>query len=174
MPTEKGVKAAVQNPASDVGSSTDAADDLPPSYSLGGMAYLGYRLAVTAKLFDRKFVRILQEHSTLTLPQWRCIAQLGLKQPGTVRSLAEGAVVDRAEASRALAQLVTQGLVQRLENEGDHRSPNFVLTKQGRQIFEKVRKPVKVFIASLAEQVTPEDMQAADRVLWTMWKGCLD
>ena len=147
---------------------------IPPSFHLGGLPYFGYRLAVTAKLFDRKFVEILKAHSTLTLPQWRCVAQLGLSEPGTVRSLAEGAVVDRAEVSRALARLVAQGLVARHDNLGDQRSPHFTLTAQGRDVFGSLRKPVSEFIGSLITQVAESDIEAADRVLWTVSKGCLD
>lgn len=148
--------------------------DIPPSYRIGGVAYFGYRLAVTAKLFDRKFVEILQSHSTLTLPQWRCVAQMGLSEPATVRSLADGAAVDRAEVSRALARLVAQGLVERHENASDQRSPRFTLTPAGREVFETVRKPVSRFIRSLVAQVDEADIEAADRVLWTLAQGCLD
>jgi len=153
---------------------TETEGDIPPSFHLGGLPYFGYRLAVTAKLFDRKFVEILKAHSTLTLPQWRCVAQLGLAEPGTVRSLAEGAVVDRAEASRALARLAVQGLVQRHDNQGDQRSPHFTLTPEGRALYERLRKPVAEFIGSLITQVDKRDIEAADRVLWTVSKGCLD
>ncbi|MCB5426034.1 MarR family transcriptional regulator [Altererythrobacter sp. CC-YST694] len=149
-------------------------EDLPPSYRLGGIAYFGYRLAVTAKLFDRKFMEVLKAHSTLTLPQWRCLAQLGLAEPGTVRSLAEGAVVDRAEVSRALARLIAQGIVQRHDNEGDQRSPHFSLTPEGRALYDRLRKPVSQFIGSLVSQVDKDDIDAADRVLWTLSKGCID
>jgi len=148
--------------------------DIPPSYLVGGLPYFGYRLAVTAKLFDRKFVEILKQHSTLTLPQWRCVAQLGLSEPGTVRSLADGAAVDRAEVSRALAQLVAQGLVERQDNSTDQRSPNFTLTGEGRTVYEMVRKPVSKFIRGLIEQVEERDIEAADRVLWTVSIGCLE
>jgi DNA-binding MarR family transcriptional regulator len=147
---------------------------VPPSYDIGGLPYFGYRLAVTAKLFDRKFVEILRAHSTLTLPQWRCVAQLGLAEPGSVRSLAEGAAVDRAEVSRALARLVAQGIVARRDNRDDQRSPQFTLTAEGRALFDHVRKPVSEFIRSLVSQVAESDIEAADRVLWTVSKGCLD
>lgn len=146
---------------------------VPPSYGIGGLPYFGYRLAVTAKLFDRKFVELLQRHSSLTLPQWRCVAQLGLAEPGTVRSLADGAAVDRAEVSRALARLEKQGLVERHGNSGDQRSPNFTLTDEGRAVFESVRKPVSQFIRGLIAQVEVADIEAADRVLWTVSQGCL-
>ncbi|WP_054530896.1 MarR family transcriptional regulator [Erythrobacter sp. SG61-1L] len=151
-----------------------ADEDIPPSYRLGGMAFFGYRLAVTAKLFDRKFVEMLKANSTLTLPQWRCVAQLGLAERGTVRSLAEGAVVDRAEVSRALARLEAQGIVQRHRNEEDQRSPQFSLTADGRALYDRLRKPVSQFIGTLVSQVEKSDIEAADRVLWTISKGCFD
>ena len=162
-----------QSAANDV-ARTQEGGEIPPSFHLGGLPYFGYRLAVTAKLFDRKFVEILKTHSTLTLPQWRCVAQLGLSEPGTVRSLAEGAVVDRAEVSRALARLVAQGIVARADNQGDQRSPQFTLTPEGRALFASLRKPISEFIGSLITQVAESDIEAADRVLWTVSKGCLD
>lgn len=145
---------------------------VPPSYRVGGLPYFGYRLAVTAKLFDRKFVEVLKAHSDLTLPQWRCLAQLGLSEPGTVRSLAEGAVVDRAEASRALGRLVAEGIVRRHENEDDQRSPRFTLTPEGRALYQELRKPVSAFISSLVADVDQADIEAADRALWAVAQGC--
>ena len=144
------------------------------SYDLGGLGYFGYRLAVTAKLFDREFIEILKAHSTLTLPQWRCVAQLGLAEPGTVRSLAEGAAVDRAEVSRSLARLVAQGVVARHDNEDDQRSPQFTLTAEGRALFVRVRRPVSEFIRSLIADVSQSDIEAADRVLLAVSQGCHD
>lgn len=145
---------------------------LPPTYAVGGMSYFGYRLAVTAKRFDRKFVEILEAHSNLTLPQWRVVAQLGLAEPGTVRSLAEGAEVDRAEASRALARLEDEGLVRREDNASDQRSPHFRLTQEGRETFERVRAPVSDFIRGIVATVDERDIAAADRVLEAVWRAC--
>ena len=145
---------------------------LPPTYSAGGMSYFGYRLAVTAKRFDRKFVEILEAHSSLTLPQWRVMAQLGLAEPGTVRSLAEGAEVDRAEASRALATLEDKGLVRREPNARDQRSPHFRLTEEGRDTFDRVRAPVAEFIRGIVAAVAEEDIAGADRVLQAVWRAC--
>ena len=145
---------------------------LPPTYSVGGMAYFGYRLAVTAKRFDRKFVEILESHSALTLPQWRVVAQLGLAEPGTVRSLAERAEVDRSETSRALATLEANGFVRREPNNRDQRSPLFLLTARGRETFERVRSPAAEFIRGIVAAVDDEDIVGADRVLQAIWRAC--
>jgi len=157
----------VPRPAADI-------NQLLPLYDIGGRSYFGYRMVLAAKLFDRSIIRLLAEHSDLNLPQWRVIAQLGLLSRGTVRSLADGAAVDRAEISRATRALEQRGLVRRREDSGDRRSPVFTLTPSGRRRYAVVRKPISRFIAQLVEGVAPADLEAANRVLWAITTGCLD
>ncbi|WP_129790465.1 MarR family winged helix-turn-helix transcriptional regulator [Sphingosinicella sp. CPCC 101087] len=145
-----------------------------PFWDIGGGAYFGYRMAIAARLFDRRIAQILAGHGGLTLPQWRVLAQLGLMGTGTVRSLADGAVVDRSEASRALKDLEGRSYVARSENPQDRRSPTFSLTEQGMKQFEITRRPISRFIQDLAKGTTDEDMKAANRVLWTVTQGCLE
>ena len=146
---------------------------LLPFYDIGGQAYFGYRMVLAAKLFDRRITEILGESGTLTLPQWRVVSQLGLSATGTVRSLADGAAVDRAEVSRATRELVRLGLVERRENGQDKRSPSFELTDAGRKSFGAIRKPISKFIEHLVDGLHREDLEAANRVLWAITLGCL-
>lgn len=152
---------------------TASVGQLLPLYDIGGRSYFGYRMVLAAKLFDRNITRLLAEHSDLTLPQWRVLAQLGLLSRGTVRSLADGAAVDKAEISRATRALELRGLVRRREDQGDRRSPVFTLTPSGRRSYTVVRKPISRFIAQLVEGVDPPDLKAANRVLWAITTGCL-
>ena len=80
------------------------------------------------------------------MPQWRVITQLGVTTTGTVRSLADGAAVDRAEISRATRELLRRGLLNRREDPSDKRSPQFTLTPSGRKLYRSVRKPILEFI----------------------------
>ncbi len=146
---------------------------LLPLYDIGGQPYFGYRMVLAARLFDRRVVEILEEMGELTLPQWRVVAQLGLIATGTVRSLADGAAVDRAEVSRAIQELTKLGLVERTENAADKRSPTFALTDAGRKSFGAVRKPIGKFILHLVDNLDPKDLEAANKVLWAITKGCL-
>jgi len=146
---------------------------LVPLYDIGGQAYFGYRVVLAARLFDRRIVDILEETGELTLPQWRVVAQLGLIATGTVRSLADGAAVDRAEVSRAIQELMKLGLVERTENVADKRSPTFALTDAGHKSFSAVRKPIGKFILHLVDDLDPQDLEAANKVLWAITKGCL-
>jgi DNA-binding MarR family transcriptional regulator len=146
---------------------------LLPLYDIGGQAYFGYRMVLAARLFDRRIIEILGETGGLTLPQWRVVAQLGLIATGTVRSLADGAAVDRAEVSRAIQELTKLGFVERTENAADKRSPTFALTEAGHESFSAVRKPIGKFILHLVDDLAPEDLEAANKVLWAITRGCL-
>lgn len=146
---------------------------LLPLYDIGGLSYFGYRMVLAAKLFDRRISDILSHSKTLTLPQWRVISQLGLLPNGTVRSLADGAAVDRAEVSRAIRDLVRLGLVHRRESRTDKRSPIFELTEVGRKSFKAIRKPINQFIEHLVADLDRKDLEAANRVLWAITLGCL-
>jgi DNA-binding MarR family transcriptional regulator len=101
------------------------------------------------------------------------VSQLGLIANGTVRSLADGAAVDRAEVSRATRELVRRGLVNRRENSADKRSPTFELTESGRKCFGAIRKPISKFIEHLVDGLDRKDLEAANRVLWAITLGCL-
>jgi DNA-binding MarR family transcriptional regulator len=148
--------------------------EIMPLFNTGGPQYLGYRMVLASKLFDRCIARILAEQCELTLPQWRALAQLALIPDGTVRSLANGAAVDRSEASRALRQLETFGLVTRSVNGEDRRSPRFSQTDEGRKLVARVRKPIFEFIAGLVRNVDAEDLDTANRVMWEIAKGCIE
>ena len=147
---------------------------LLPFYDIGGRSYFGYRIVLAAKHFDRAIQKLLADHSDLSLPEWRVMAQLGLVPTGTVRSLADGAAVDRAEISRALRSLENRGLVQRREDSSDRRSPVFSLTPSGRRRYRAVRKPISDFIVHLIDDVSAKDLEAANRALWALTRGCLD
>ena len=144
-----------------------------PFYDIGGRSYFGYRIVLAAKHFDRAILKLLAAHSDLSLPEWRVMSQLGLVPTGTVRSLADGAAVDRAEISRATRSLESRGLVRRREDKTDRRSPVFSLTPAGRRRYKSVRKPISDFIVHLIDDVSAKDLEAANRALWALTRGCL-
>lgn len=146
---------------------------LLPLYQTGGSGYFGYRMVLAARMFDRRIIQLLKESGTISLPQWRVISQLGLSPRGTVRTLAEGAAVDRAEVSRALRELSEKGLVKREDNIEDQRSPIFSLSAKGKKMFLRLRKPIAAFIERLVKDVSLEDLEAADRVLWAVTRGSI-
>jgi len=161
------------SPASEGGRPRPNIEQFLPLFRTGGLSYFGYRMVLASRLFDRRIQQILGRHSGLTLPQWRVLSQLGLSPEGTVRSLADGAAVDRAEVSRVLRELEDRGFVTRRIDEADRRRPLFSLTPAGTALFQHVRAPIGHFIQHLVDDVAAADLEAADRVLWAVTSGCL-
>ncbi|HWW65798.1 MAG TPA: MarR family transcriptional regulator [Sphingomonadaceae bacterium] len=146
-----------------------------PLHSLDDLHFFGYRLGIAAKLFDRCLVKILQdEQAPVTLSQWRVVAQLHLVETGTVRSLAEGGCVDRAEVSRAARDLVADGFVSRTPNRRDRRSPTFSLTPAGLDLYMRLEKPIRAFLHDLLQPSGKEDVEQAASLLWTIAERSLE
>jgi DNA-binding MarR family transcriptional regulator len=142
-------------------------------YEHGGTTYLGYRLVLAAKLFDRAVARLLAQHSDLTLPQWRVMSQLGLVDEATIRSMSETAAVDRAEVSRAVQRLEQRGLVRRRPNPADRRSPLFGLTASGRRLYATVRQPIIDFVGGITDPLGKRRVDVTNQALWAFTQACL-
>ncbi len=59
------------------------------------------------------------------------------------------------------------------KNGTDKRSPTFELTASGRKSFNAIRKPISRFIEHLVDGLDGKDLEAANRVLWAITRGCL-
>jgi DNA-binding MarR family transcriptional regulator len=149
------------------------AERLRPFWDLAGAGYFAYRLILTAKLFDSMLFRNSANLCGLSPPQLRVVAQLGLVGTGTVRSLAEGASVDGAEVSRAVAALQRRRLVRRLPNLADARSNLFELTASGQRTYANSGKHVWSLVRPALQGLSEHDLIVVDRVLWHLSNHCL-
>ena len=146
---------------------------LRPFWGSAGPGYFAYRLILTAKLCDSMMVVSTASFRDLNPPQLRVIVQLGLLGSGTVRSLAEGAFVDRAEVSRAVGELQQRRLVRRLPNRADARSSLFKLTAAGLRVYSDCGKHAWSLIAPTLQRLGKRDLAVVDRVLWEVSNHCL-
>lgn len=130
--------------------------------------FLTLRIGIVAKLIDRHASHMLASRFRMTLAEWRVLSQLAITSNATVRALAEGMSVDRAEVSRAATSLIRRGCVRRSDNPADRRSPLFACTEEGLKLFRAVRPVRRKFQAALATELTPDQLaglgEALDRL----------
>lgn len=74
----------------------------------------------------------------LTTPKMRTLSVLSVRNGLHIGELAVYAVVDHSTLSRALDQLMTDGLVQRIRDEHDSRATHIFITGSGRAEFERL------------------------------------
>jgi DNA-binding MarR family transcriptional regulator len=97
---------------------------------------LSHRIGVLWKLMGREASRYLTRQYELTVAEWWMLAQLAQRSPRTLRWLADATFTDKAQMSRAAADLVKRGLVERQPDPGDARSVFFTITDSGREVSE--------------------------------------
>lgn len=88
----------------------------------------------------------------------RCLSDRGTL---TLREVAEACAMDGATASRQLAGLVDEGLVERRTAPSDGRSIELTLTPRGREVYERI---VRYRLAHLASAVSDWSGEDRDRL----------
>src|SRR5690606_35235072 len=143
-------------------------------WQIGGPDFLPYRLLLVSKLLDRCTTRLLGTQFSLTVAEWRVLAQLSMDSPSTARRLAERAWVDRAEVSRAVSALIEKGCVSRRDNRHDRPRATRSIPKTGQALHDKIRPQRSAFYGALPSRLTPEDKASVDRALEEFARFSLD
>lgn len=127
--------------------------------------FITYKIGQLAKLFDRNLMPWLAERYDLSLAEWRALTFLYASGPGTVRELANRLRVDRAEVSRACAELVRRGHVRRSEDPYDARSAVFEITASGRALHDRILPLREAVQDELTGTLTQHEHQVLLRAL---------
>jgi DNA-binding MarR family transcriptional regulator len=99
---------------------------------------LTHRLHTLHKLTDRVSQAAYLAEAKLPIGEGRCLAAIGAFGPLSVNDLAQGANLDKGQASRAAQALVEAGLVRKGAHETDGRGVVLTLTPKGRTRWQRV------------------------------------
>jgi DNA-binding MarR family transcriptional regulator len=96
----------------------------------------------------------------LTTPKMRALAVLSVIEGPTMRELAVYAVTEQSTLSRALDQLVAEGLAQRVADAADSRVTRVHATAAGRAVFETLWPTMAEAQARMFRGIPEEDRRA--------------
>lgn len=99
---------------------------------------LTHRLHTLHKLSDRVSQAAYVADAKMSMSEGRCLAAVGAFQPMSINDLAQGANLDKGQASRAAQALVDAGLVRKDADNADGRGVVLSLTAKGRTRWELV------------------------------------
>ncbi|MCZ8105893.1 MAG: MarR family winged helix-turn-helix transcriptional regulator [Burkholderiales bacterium] len=128
-------------------------------------AFLPYRLNVAAQRVAEGLAHVYSEQFGVTIPEWRVMAVLGELNEVTAKDIGHLSRMHKAKVSRAVVSLEEHGLIVRRSNEIDRREAFLMLTARGRAIYEGLIPMALAFQHSLVDGISPEDLEAVDRVL---------
>lgn len=127
--------------------------------------FLPYRLSVLANTISSAIASVYAEQHDLSIPEWRVIAVLA-QEPGlTAAEVAARTAMDKVAVSRAVARLETGGRVRRDAVRGDRRRQQLALTREGRDVYNRVVPWALEYERRLVEALDPAALRALDDAL---------
>ena len=130
-------------------------------------APLGYLVHEVAKLMKRRFEVEARAHG-ITLPQWRALAQIALRNTVTQVALAQAMDADPMTLSGVLDRLEKRGLIERYTDPSDNRAKLTRLTEAGATIYKTAREVGTNMYQSSLDGISAADAAVAEGVLARM------
>lgn len=117
--------------------------------------FLPYRLSVAASRISRRFARLYEAESGISIPEWRVLAHLSQAGSVSVRDIHARVDMDKSKVSRAAARLEEAGLVQKQGNETDRRLVVLTLTGEGEALMRRLGAIAVAFQSELLAELGP-------------------
>jgi DNA-binding MarR family transcriptional regulator len=127
---------------------------------------LWLRLLTCTQLVEKQVRTLLRERFDTTLPRFDLMAQLERAPAGLkMNELSRRMMVTGGNVTGITDQLVAEGLVERIDVEGDRRAYRVRLTAKGRKQFNEMAHQHEDWIVEAFSGLTDKDMAALHKLL---------
>ena len=124
--------------------------------------FLPYRLSILAQIVSESLHDLYAGPFGLTVTQWRVMAALGRFAPLTASDVGQRIVMDKVAVSRAVAGLMTRGLVERATDRNDRRRASLRLSARGRAMHARIVPLALDYEARLYKALSGEERRSFD------------
>ena len=127
---------------------------------------LWLRLLTCSQLVEKRVRVGLREQFDTTLPRFDLMAQLERHPDGLkMKELSHRLMVTGGNVTGITDQLVAEGLVERIEVEGDRRAYRVRLTERGRALFADMAHQHEGWIVAAFDSLSPAEVDALHQLL---------
>ena len=127
---------------------------------------LWLRLLTCAQLIEKQVRCGLRTQFDTTLPRFDLMAQLERNPEGLkMNALSRRMMVTGGNVTGITDQLVREGLVERVDVDGDRRAYYVRLTAPGRKAFDKMAREHEGWIVAAFEALSPRELASLHRLL---------
>ena len=127
---------------------------------------LWLRLLTCSQLIEKRVRGGLRDRFDTTLPRFDLMAQLERHPEGLkMKELSQRLMVTGGNVTGITDQLVAEGLVERVNVEGDRRAFLVRLTPEGRNAFERMAEQHEQWIVQAFEGLSPRELDPLHKLL---------
>ena len=135
----------------------------PPTLDLE--RFLPYRLSVLSNTVSEALATLYGERFNLSVTQWRVIAVLGRYPDLSAVEVAERTRMDKVAVSRAVAELIDSGRLDRQMDRLDRRRSVLNLSVEGRRVYEEIAPLALACEARLLSALSARERDALEGIL---------
>ena len=133
---------------------------------------LWLRLLTCTQLVEKQVRTQLREQFDTTLPRFDLMAQLERNPEGLkMNELSRRMMVTGGNVTGITDQLVGEGVVERLEVDGDRRAYRVRLTATGRKVFGDMARQHEGWIVAAFEALSPREVESFYKLLGKVKQG---
>jgi DNA-binding MarR family transcriptional regulator len=122
-------------------------------------SFIPYRLAVLSARISRAIADLYEQEFDISMPEWRVLAALGENGNVSARTVAANSAMDKVAVSRAVKKLIDRGFVERSFSNDDRRRSELLLSKSGRQVYDKIAPLALSYEHKLLEQLSEKERE---------------
>jgi len=137
----------------------------PPLPTLLLANFAPFRIARLAAGVSDHLAQLYKQRFGLEVPEWQVIATVGSAWTCTAQHIADSTRMHKTRVSRAIAQLVKRGLIERTCNADDRREMELRLTKTGRATYAELVPLALERERALMACLTEEELRAFNEAL---------
>ncbi|SFU79024.1 transcriptional regulator, MarR family [Polaromonas sp. YR568] len=127
---------------------------------------LWLRMLTCTQLVEKQVRTQLREQFDTTLPRFDLMAQLERSPEGLkMNELSRRMMVTGGNVTGITDQLVTEGLVERVDVEGDRRAYRVRLTTRGRKLFDEMAAEHEAWIVAAFEGLSAREVESLHKLL---------
>lgn len=127
--------------------------------------FLPYRLSYLTNMISQDLAKLYTEKHGIAHTEWRVMAVLGISSGVSAAFVAEKTAMDKVAVSRAIKNMIKEGLVSREFASEDKRRSQLSLSEHGQKTYEKIVPLVQVYEKDLLESLSGPERVDLDRIL---------
>ncbi len=120
--------------------------------------FLPYRLAVATDAVSGRLARRYREEFDLSIPEWRVMAVVARFPEISANEVAERSAMDKVQVSRAVAQLLRSGHLDRRADAADRRRTMLSLSSSGQEIYRRIVPMARAYEQDLFARLSDREV----------------
>lgn len=136
-----------------------------PAPTLDLERFLPYRLSVLSNTVSQAIAEMYGERFALSVTQWRVLAVVGRYPDLSAVEVAERTMMDKVAVSRAVAELIRDGRLDRTIDPTDRRRSVLNLSIEGRLVYKDVAPLALACEARLQSVLSSQERATLERIL---------